>query len=170
MIACFDVHYDNNSANAAGIMFHQWDDETPAEQLTIRVSDVGDYRAGSFYERELKPLREILSLITCPVRHFVIDAYCHLSDDGSPGLGAYLYELLPADSIIIGVAKNRFRSTSHAFELFRGNSKRPLFITSIGIDYQCAAGHIKSMAGEHRMPTLLKTVDRLSRGGEIIKG
>ncbi|HEY9814751.1 MAG TPA: hypothetical protein V6D20_02950 [Candidatus Obscuribacterales bacterium] len=163
MIACFDVHYDNGSANAAGIMFHQWHDEAPADQLMIRVSDVGDYQAGSFYKRELKPLRELLPLITYPIQYFVIDAYCHLSEDDSPGLGAYLYELLPVGSIVIGVAKNRFRNTSHAFELFRGSSSRPLFITSIGMDYQCAAAHVQSMAGNHRIPTLLKTVDRLSR-------
>lgn len=63
----------------------------------------------------------------------------------------------------MGVAKNRFRDTVHAAEIYRGNSKRPLFVTSIGVDYQRAAAHVQSMAGAHRLPTLLKTVDRLSR-------
>lgn len=169
MIACFDAHYDDDSAIAAAIVIHHWEDEITVDQFTVNVADVGDYRPGSFYERELKPLHELLPLISCPVRYFVIDAYCHLSDGGSPGLGAYLHELLPDDSVVIGVAKNRFRDTRHAVELFRGNSNRPLFITSIGIDYQSAADHVKSMAGEHRIPTILKTVDRLARNGERTK-
>jgi deoxyribonuclease V len=166
MIACFDVQYVANAANAAGIVFRQWGDTATVYQFTVQVTDVGEYRPGKFYERELKPLRALLPLIACSVQCFVIDAYCHLSDDGSPGLGAYLRELLPDDSVVIGVAKNRFRDTRHAVELYRGGSDRPLFITSIGIDYQSAAAHVKSMAGEHRIPTLLKTVDRLARDGE----
>ena len=166
MIACFDVHYENDRANATAIVFKQWPDTTIVERFVMRGKDIGEYRAGSFYQRELKPLRELIQLIHYPVRFFAIDAYCHLSDDCSPGLGAYLYEILGQDSIVVGVAKNRFRNTSHAVELFRSSSRRPLFITSIGIDYQRAADFVGSMAGEHRIPTLLKTVDRLSRNGE----
>ena len=169
MIACFDAHYDDCSAIAASIVIHRWEDEITVDQFTVKVADVGDYRPGRFYERELKPLHELLPLISYPVRYFVIDAYCHLSDDGSPGLGAHLHQLLPDDSVVIGVAKNRFQDTRHAVELFRGDSNRPLFITSIGIDYQAAADHVKSMAGEHRIPTILKTVDRLARNGERTK-
>ena len=169
MIACFDAHYNDNSAIAAAIVFRRWEDETAVDQYTVKVTDVGDYRPGSFYERELKPLQELIPLISYPIRYFVIDAYCHLSDDGSPGLGAYLHKSLPDDSAVIGVAKNRFRDTRHAVELFRGDSNRPLFITSIGVSYQSAADHVKSMHGEHRIPIILKAVDRLARNGERTK-
>ena len=100
MIACFDVHYDDNSAVAAGIVFNDWEDEAIVDQFTAEVSDVGEYRAGHFYERELKPLGKLLPLITYPVHYFVIDGYCHLSKDGAPGLGAYLHDLLPDDSVV----------------------------------------------------------------------
>jgi len=95
----------------------------------------------------------------------VIDAYCHLSEAREPGLGAYLHETLPENSIVIGVAKNRFRDTNHAIEVRRGGSDRPLFVSSIGVDYATAAEHIHSMSGPHRMPKLLKAVDRLCRDG-----
>ncbi len=169
MIACFDAHYNGNSAIAAAIVFRRWEVETAVDRFTVKVTDVGDYRPGSFYERELKPLHELIPLISYPIRYFVIDAYCHLSDHGSPGLGAYLHKSLPEDSIVIGVAKNRFRDTRHAVELFRGDSNRPLFITSIGVGYQSAADHVKSMFGEHRIPTILKAVDRLARNEERTK-
>ncbi|PKN30756.1 MAG: endonuclease V, partial [Deltaproteobacteria bacterium HGW-Deltaproteobacteria-21] len=48
-------------------------------------------------------------------------------------------------------------------EVFRGRSKSPLYVTAAGMDPSEAAGHIRSMHGGHRIPTLLKQVDRLSR-------
>jgi len=163
MIACFDVYYDQNSAYAAAIVFSDWADTLPDEHYELEIHDIGEYKPGSFYQRELKPITELIDLIPAPIKYFVIDAYCHLSDSYDPGLGQYLFQKLPPESVVIGVAKNRFRATTHAFELCRGGSKRPLFITSIGIDYRLAADCIKSMAGDHRIPLLLKKVDNLSR-------
>jgi deoxyribonuclease V len=139
-----------------------WSVTTPDEQYAVEIQDVGGYMPGRFYQRELKPLVEIIKKIQAPVKYFEIDAYCHLSDSKEPGLGQYLFQELPPNSVVIGVAKNRFQTTTHAFELHRGGSKRPFFITSIGIEYYQAADFIKSMAGDHRIPTLLKTVDGLS--------
>jgi len=165
MIACFDVQYELNCGHAAAITFAEWTDTSSVDQYSLAVPGVGEYRPGSFYQRELKPICEIIKLIQSPVKYFVIDAYCHLSASLDPGLGSYLLQTLPEDSVVIGVAKNRFRDTTHAVELFRGGSDRPLFITSIGIGYQQAASFIKSMSGDHRIPTLLKTVDRICRSG-----
>ena len=163
MIACFDVYYDQSCAYVAALTFSDWADTLPNEQYELEIHDIGEYNPGSFYQREYKPIKEIIKMIQAPIKYFVIDAYCYLSDSYDPGLGEYLFQKLPPESIIIGVAKNRFRNTTHAFELCRGGSDRPLFITSIGIEYRLAADRIKSMAGDHRIPMLLKTVDRLSR-------
>ena len=169
MIACFDVHYPVDLANCAAVVLERWPDDTPTDQFVARSTDVGDYRPGYFYERELKPILELVSRISYPVEFFVIDAYCHLSDSGAPGLGAHLHGHLPDGSHVVGVAKNRFRDTTHAVELNRGGSSRPLFITSIGIDYQRAADYVRQMAGKHRIPAMLKTVDHLARTLEIAK-
>lgn len=163
MIACFDVHYQDDVAFAAAVLIENWNDREPQHQFVVKCHDVEAYQPGSFYQRELKPLRAVLEAIPLPVDCFVIDAYCHLSKDESPGLGAYFHELLPGGSTVIGVAKNRFRDTTHAEATFRGSSQRPLFVTSIGIDYVTAAEYIRSMAGENRIPTILKAVDRLCR-------
>ena len=166
MIACFDVHYaDDATVRAAAIVFQNWSDETPIEQLVVPCSSPHEYVAGEFFKRELDPLKTVISKIENPIQTFLIDAYCQLSADGMAGLGTYLFNELREDSIVIGVAKNRFRDTGHAAEVFRGGSSRPLFVTSIGIDYQLAAGRISSMCGSHRIPTLLKMVDQLSRNG-----
>ena len=168
MIACFDVHYENGGANAAAIVFDHWASDQPGERLVVRSENVAEYQAGSFYQRELAPLCSVINQIASPIHTFVIDAYCHLSETGAPGLGAYLHETLPKDSIVIGVAKNRFRETNHAIEISRGGSDRPLFVSSIGVDYRAAADQIQSMAGPHRIPTLLKAVDRLCRDGRVV--
>ncbi len=65
---------------------------------------------------------------------------------------------------IIGVAKNRYRETTHAVELFRAGSVRPLYVTAVGLEYEVAAQRIASMAGKYRIPDLIKAADRLSRG------
>jgi deoxyribonuclease V len=163
MIACFDVYYANNEAWAAAIVFEDWADSGVVERYTLKINDVGDYQPGRFYERELAPIVQLIKSIEHPISHYVIDAYCHLTDTQAPGMGVYLYETLPSHAIVIGVAKNRFRDTQHAVEVSRGGSKRPLFVTSIGMDYSSAGKLIASMAGEHRIPTMLKYVDRLSR-------
>jgi deoxyribonuclease V len=74
-----------------------------------------------------------------------------------------LHDSIGHRATIIGVAKNRYQQTQHAAALCRGQSVRPLFITAIGIDYDVAAGLIGSMAGEFRIPTLIKAADGLSR-------
>jgi hypothetical protein len=83
----------------------------------------------------------------------------------APGLGQHLYEALDRKAAIIGVAKNRYRDSQHAIEVCRGKSAKPLFVTSIGMTYDVAALHVKSMVGEFRIPSLLKQVDRLCREG-----
>ena len=163
MIACFDVHYKDDAAFAAAVLIENWTDTEAKHRFVVKCPDVEAYKAGSFYQRELKPLQAVLEAIPFSVDQYVIDAYCHLSNEKSPGLGAYFHELLPEGSAVIGVAKNRFRNTTHAEAVLRGESRRPLFVTSIGIDYSTAAEYVRSMAGENRIPRILKAVDRLCR-------
>jgi deoxyribonuclease V len=83
---------------------------------------------------------------------------------GKRGLGAYLYDALQQQIPIIGVAKTNFHTINEQkLELVRGKSTRPLYVTAAGIPLSHAAEHIKSMAGDHRMPMLLKELDVLTR-------
>ena len=50
-----------------------------------------------------------------------------------------------------------------AQELRRGTSRSPLYVTAAGMEATEAARHIAEMHGPHRVPTLLKRVDRLCR-------
>ncbi len=163
MIACLDVYYSGDTANAAAIVFSDWQSDSPVSKYTALVRGIAEYEAGRFYLRELEPLRAVISKIAEPIHTYLIDAYCHLSDDHAPGLGSYLFESLDQKATIVGVAKNRYRDSKHAVELLRGRSIRPLFVTSIGIPYDTAARHVASMIGQDRIPVLIRAADRLSR-------
>ena len=163
MKLCLDVHYSDAQAAAAAVLFADWKDATPIAKFASLVPTAADYEAGKFYLRELAPLLAVIEQVKQPVDTLVIDGYCYLDAAGAPGLGQYLAEALDQPTIIIGVAKNRFRDSQHAVEVTRGGSVRSLFVTSIGTDVNSAASCIGQMAGEHRIPILLKAVDRLAR-------
>ena len=87
-----------------------------------------------------------------------------LDQAGRPGLGARVH----AESSIpvMGVAKSAFRTATHAAQVVRGRSARPLYITAAGMPVADAARLVGEMAGTFRLPDALKLVDRLARGLE----
>jgi deoxyribonuclease V len=93
----------------------------------------------------------------------IVDGYVWLGPDRG-GLGFHLHEALGRQVPVVGVAKTRFAGDSTtAVPVLRGQSQRPLFVTSVGIPVVEAAERIRRMHGSFRIPTLLKEVDRLCR-------
>lgn len=166
MIACLDVHYTDQLACAAAVVIEDWASESPVALESAVLPHHAVYEPGRFYLRELPPLLEVIRKIQQPIDCFVVDGYCTLSPEGAPGMGAHLAAALDRPVAIIGVAKTCYRQSTHAHELKRGDSQRPLYITAIGMDVQQAAAHIAAMTGPYRLPTLIKAADRLSRSLE----
>jgi deoxyribonuclease V len=77
-------------------------------------------------------------------------------------LGWHLFDALESKIPVIGVAKSRFEGAP-AHEVYRGASRRPLYVTAAGMTLAKAAANIQAMHGAHRIPTLLQRVDRLAR-------
>ena len=163
MKLCLDVDYSDTHAVAAALLFENWEDAQPIAEFASCVPTCSNYEPGMFYQRELDPLLAVIAQVDTSVDTFVIDAYCQLDAAGAPGLGVHLAKELDSSAAIIGIAKNRFRDSSHAVELSRGGSIRPIFVTSIGMPAATAADCVAAMAGKYRFPTLLKAVDRLAR-------
>lgn len=162
-----DVHYPpDGGARAALIISPTAIYDEIIEERTIEVADVVKYRPGNFYERELPPLRTLLSDSgTAPLEVLIIDGYVTLDPDGRPGLGAHVHTEGLAD-IVIGVAKTRLHAATHAIEVIRGaTSQRPLYVTSAGTASDDAAQLVRSMSGTARLPDALRRVDRLARSG-----
>ncbi len=167
MIFATDVHYRDNKAVAAGILFNNWQDTQPVSELIVLIDNEIEYEPGQFYKRELPCILELLKQLNCLPTYIIIDGYVYLDDIQKPGLGKHLYDAIQAKSIIIGVAKSRFKDISDESNLFRGASQKPLYITAAGIDKSEAKNLVAKMYGEHRIPAMLKLVDRLSRQAEI---
>lgn len=86
-----------------------------------------------------------------------------LIGDDKKGLGAHLYDALANKIPVIGVAKTFFKNAVNYIEIYRGESTKPLYVSSIEIDLNYSADLIRNLKGKFRIPDVLKEVDRLSR-------
>ena len=159
MILAVDVDYRQNKAVVAGVCFEHWSDESPLLVVRTDVADVEPYEPGFFYKRELPCILKLIEAHELSPDLIVVDGFVVLGDDAKPGLGMHLYNALKGKIPIIGVAKRRFKDTETTAEVFRGESKNPLYVTTAGIDDEIARDFIQTMHGKHRIPTLLKLVD-----------
>lgn len=165
MIGFFDVYYnDDGTAQGACVLTETFDDEVPKEEHIITVDKVEPYKSGFFYKRELPILLKMINQIGREKFDvIVVDGYVNLTETHH-GLGYYLYKSLKESIPVIGVAKNKFKTENQSVELLRGISMKPLYVTSIGVELKKAAHDIGFMHGEHRIPTIIKKADSLSRG------
>jgi len=163
MILAVDVDYRGEKAVVAGVLFHCWSDEAPGQEITTTVSPVEAYVPGQFYRRELPCILALVRKLETLPSIVVVDGHVWLDGQDAPGLGKYVYDALAGAVVVIGVAKSGFRSTPEECAVYRGRSKRPLYVTAVGIDQAVAREHVRTMAGANRIPDLLKRVDRLCR-------
>jgi len=166
MLACLDVDYRTEVTVAACVLFHAWADAPEAAHRVEYGPPAEPYEPGQFYRRELPHLLKVLASVQEPLEALVIDGYVWLGEE-RPGLGAHLYEALGRRLPVIGVAKTAFQSSHLAVPVLRGQSRRPLFVTAVGMDSGTAAQCIQRMHGDSRIPTLLKRVDRLCREASV---
>jgi deoxyribonuclease V len=91
----------------------------------------------------------------------IVDGYATLDPAGSPGLGARAHDALGVP--VIGVAKTRFRTATHANEIVRPPARRPVYVTAVGMAATRAADLVAAMAGRYRLPDALRRADARSR-------
>lgn len=163
MILAVDAHYDNHNGLVAGVAFKHWADAEPDNIYANKIEQVGDYVPGQFYKRELPGILKLLREYDLKPEYIVIDGYVYLDGYARPGLGKHLYDALHGNVKVIGVAKKPFADISEEYAIFRGLSKKPLYITSAGEALSNAKIYLLSMHGIFRIPTMLKKVDQLSR-------
>jgi deoxyribonuclease V len=163
MIVCVDVDYRATEVVAACLGFHDWTDAAPAfESVTRTQGAPPDYESGAFYRRELPYIVAALAVLSASPHIIVVDGYVWLGP-GRPGLGAHLHAALGSGIEVVGVAKRSFAGAVTAIPIRRGVSQQPLFVTATGADVAAVARSVRGMHGAHRIPTLLKRVDRLAR-------
>jgi len=166
LIGILDVDYKGEKARAACVLIESWDSGQSVATYTSDIGSVAAYEPGNFYRRELPCLLSVLSWVPNELEVILVDGYVWLSPEGELGLGAHLYTAINRTPII-GVAKTAFkgmRENALVTQVFRGGSRNPLFVTSIGYELEAASHHILSMAGNHRIPEMIKATDHLARG------
>lgn len=165
MIYAFDTYYYEDFAKTVCIAFKDWNSEQENEIFNEKTKITAEYESGAFYKRELPCILSLLEKIQLkPNDIIIVDGYVTLNDEGKIGLGGYLFETLSRKFPVVGIAKNGFSSPdSKRREVFRGESKTPLFLTSIGIDVDEVQKKVEKMHGNFRFPTLLKRLDQLTR-------
>lgn len=163
MILAVDVQYYHHSGLVAGVAFINWTDASPSNVFVSQIRHVGDYIPGQFYKRELPCILTLLIEHCLKPECIVVDGYVYLDGCTKPGLGKYLYDALQGKVKVIGVAKKTFAGISEEYAVYRGSSKKPLYVTCIGEALPDAKWHIMSMHGLYRIPTMLKKVDQLCR-------
>jgi deoxyribonuclease V len=163
VLVCLDVDYRPAAAVAAAVAFLEWTDASAAHEVVHRSAEPpADYQPGQFYRRELPHLQAVLALLPEAPRIVVVDGFVWLEGE-TPGLGAHLHQALGGGVAVVGVAKRPYRLANQAVPVLRGESQVALWVTAVGIAVEEAADAVRGMHGEHRMPTLLKRVDRLAR-------
>lgn len=162
MIVAVDADYRESHSIVACVAFRAWADAESAYERVVRVPGApAPYQPGKFYLRELPCLLAGIRVLDALPRVIVVDGYVRLSRT-KPGLGAHLHDALFGKVAVIGVAKTEFHGAPAATVL-RGESKKPLFVTAAGMSLEEATEAVRSMHGEHRLPTLLARADRLCR-------
>ncbi|PHI18050.1 endonuclease V [Lewinellaceae bacterium SD302] len=165
LIYLFDSYYTEGFVTTACIGITEWRSED-IEFEKMNFSEItSKYVSGQFYKRELPGILELLDDVKLKSDDYIVlDGYVYLDDIGTRGLGGYLFEELENSIPIIGVAKNRYKSIGDkCIELLRGESKKPLYVTSAGIEIEKSSEYILLMSGEFRIPKMFKLVDTISR-------
>ena len=162
MFAAADVHYrPAGGARAALVAASDVTFATIVAEKTADVAGVAAYEAGAFWRRELPCLRAVLDGVD-GLELLIVDGYVDLDPAGRPGLGAHAHAEFGVT--VIGVAKTRFATASHAIPVLRAGATRPLYVTAAGLPAREAADLVTSMAGRFRLPDALRRVDALARG------
>ena len=169
MIVCVDVDYRASGAVAACVGIRSWPDAIPCYESVLRSSEeAAPYIPSMLFLREMPLILGILEPMT-DVELLVVDGYVWLAKN-RPGLGARLFEHQAGRFPVVGVAKRAFFGNDCAVQVLRGRSTRPLYVTAVGIDAAHAAECVVQMAGNNRLPTILKRADSLARGTGSMDG
>lgn len=166
MLAFMDVGYHENGARAAAILAEQWQASAASHQQIVDLPEVAPYQPGAFYLRELPCLLALIAALPQTPSLLIIDGYVWLDAQYRPGLGAHLYQALGEQIPVVGIAKTAFAGADTCpliAPVLRAGSRRPLYVSCVGADLQRTALEVQHLHGLHRIPSLLKQVDTLSR-------
>ncbi len=162
LAGCFDAYYYRDYAKACCVVFQAAPKDTIISEYTKIVDPIAEYIPGEFYKRELPCLLSVYEEIKENLDLVIVDGFVFLPG-GKKGLGAHFFDALGSRTPVIGVAKTYFRGVTQCIRVNRGTSRRPLYVSSIGVEPAFSAEFVKKLDGNNRIPNVLKRVDALTR-------
>lgn len=162
MLAAGDVAYGQGVAVAAAVWWNDWGAAEPEGETVWCGPVTAPYRSGALQARELPALLEVLAALPRSPTLVLVDGYVWLDGQQSKGLGGHLFARLGGATAVVGVAK-RAKPGAPAVPVWRGGSRRPLWVSAAGVEVSWAAAQVERMHGPFRLPTLLRRVDQLAR-------
>jgi len=163
MILALDTAYSGPQSATAGVLFRNWQSESPEKVFISCLNRIEEYQPGQFYKRELPCILNLLNEHALSVETIIVDGNVYLDDQERPGLGKHLFNELNGCSQVVGIAKNRFKSLSEKSAVYRGLSTKPVYVTSTFEDQEAVKANVQIMHGKFRIPTLLKMADTRCR-------
>ena len=163
MVVIIDADYNvKNQGHVVGILVENIYSKKEIGYVTAVVNNVGDYIAGKFYKRELGCIDAILKRLSLEtIDTIIVDGYADFGTEEC-SLGNYVYNNYHIP--VIGIAKKRYANCKiDNTEVYRGISKRPLYVTSKGLTLEKAKYYVKKMYGKYRLPYLTKLADSICR-------
>ena len=160
------VHFDGPQARAAAVAFDAWDAAEPTRSFVTHIAQMEKPARGEPDLRELHAVMQLLREHALAPELIVIDGFVNLDAEETPGLGHHLFHALAGRVPVIGVSKSGRPGLAAQFEVMREEEARPLTVTSAGVDIGAAKVRVRGMHGRKRVPTLMKLVARLAKGGE----
>lgn len=165
-LAVDTYYYSDTLALTVGVLFNRWTDDEPAEIISSICTKFSSYIPGEFYKRELPCVLSLLEKVDMDkIETIIVDGFLRLRFNDcteKDGLGKKLFDSLNMPGLkVIGLAKSDFcRTDEISASLLRGSAVNPLWVQGIGLPDNVAAGNIKMMSGESRIPKLLKILDK----------
>lgn len=160
------VHLDGTQAQAAAVAFEAWDAPGPVKTFVSRIAQVEKPARGELDLRALPCMLQLLREHQLVPELVLIDGFVHLDAAETPALGQHLFYALGSRTPVIGLSKSARPGLPAQFEVMREEEARPLVVTCAGIDIGAAKVRVRAMHGRKRVPTLMKLVARLAKGGD----
>ena len=173
----FDICYtdiegsNKTNCSIAALLFDQFESKEIIKSYHVDlITNVAEYVSGEFYKKEMPCLQYMWNNLPQNIKNqidtVIVDSLYDLWD-GRPGMGHHFHDWLISEGYnveVMGIAKKKFKDNSlYITKVIRGNdSTTPLNVNGSDKtkDYKKI---VQSMAGDYRIPYMVKEVDKLSR-------
>lgn len=161
------VHHEPTGSTAAACAFEEWSAAEPEKVYVTRLDPLPVPARGTPDERDAQAVTALVNQHHLVPELVVMDGLVHLDVSETPGPLARVHAALGGGVPVVGVSRAAFKAgPAPSHEVEREDEAPPVLVTAAGLDLGAAKARVRAMHGRKRVPTLLKRVARLAKGGD----